>query len=116
MSTLTIFAKLEFPVLHWDNAKSEMSQCVKDIHAHLIIVDTWREPPKPWQNLAELCVVKYLKNQCQVLGNCKGANNNLWFLYQQYIADIHHACAHSLFNWQSPAWVSGGTHQTYCLC
>ena len=35
------------PVLHRDNAKSEMSQRVKDIHCRLIIADTWTEPHHP---------------------------------------------------------------------
>jgi hypothetical protein len=37
-----------------DNAKSEMSQRVKDIHRDLIIADQWTEPHSPWQNPAEL--------------------------------------------------------------
>jgi hypothetical protein len=39
-----------------------MSQCVKDIHRYLIIVDQWTEPHCPWQNSAELNGVKYLKS------------------------------------------------------
>ena len=31
-----------------DNAKSEMSQRVKQIHRDLIIVDQWTEPHSPW--------------------------------------------------------------------
>jgi hypothetical protein len=38
--------------LRRDNAKSEMSQRVKDIHRDLIIADQWTEPHSPWQNLA----------------------------------------------------------------
>jgi hypothetical protein len=34
-----------------DNAKSEMSQRVKDIHRDLIIADQWTEPHSPWQTL-----------------------------------------------------------------
>jgi hypothetical protein len=41
------------------NAKSEMSQRVKDIHRDLIIADQWTEPHSPWQNPAELNGVKY---------------------------------------------------------
>jgi hypothetical protein len=33
--------------LRRDNAKSEMSQCVKDIHRDLIIADQWTEPHSP---------------------------------------------------------------------
>jgi hypothetical protein len=45
--------------LRRDNAKSEMSQRVKDIHRELIIADQWTEPHSPWQNPAELNDVKY---------------------------------------------------------
>jgi hypothetical protein len=37
--------------LQKDNAKSEMSQSVKDIHRDLIIADQWTEPHSPWQTL-----------------------------------------------------------------
>jgi hypothetical protein len=47
--------------LRRDNAKSEMSQRVKDIHRGSIIADQWTEPHSPWQNPAELNSVKYLK-------------------------------------------------------
>jgi hypothetical protein len=46
--------------LQRDNAKSEMSQRVKDIHRDLIIADQWTEPHSPWQNPAELNGVKSL--------------------------------------------------------
>jgi hypothetical protein len=35
-----------------DNAKSEMSQCVQDIHRDIIISHQWTEPHSPWQNPA----------------------------------------------------------------
>jgi hypothetical protein len=37
--------------LRRDNAKSEMSQRVKDIHRDLIIADQWTEPHSPCQTL-----------------------------------------------------------------
>jgi hypothetical protein len=37
--------------LRRDNAKSEMSQRVQDIHRDLIIFDQWTEPRSPWQTL-----------------------------------------------------------------
>jgi hypothetical protein len=40
--------------LRRDNAKSEMSQRVKDIHKDLIIADQWTELHALWQNPAEL--------------------------------------------------------------
>jgi hypothetical protein len=59
-----------------DNAKSEMSQRVKDIHRDLIIVDQWIEPHSPWQNPAELNGIKYLKSHAQVLLDRTGATDN----------------------------------------
>jgi hypothetical protein len=53
--------------LRRDNAKSEMSQRVTDIHRDLIIVDQWTEPHSPWQNSSEINGVKYLKSHAQVL-------------------------------------------------
>jgi hypothetical protein len=47
--------------LQRDNAKSEVSQGVKDIHRDLIVADQWTEPHSPWQNAAELNGVKYFK-------------------------------------------------------
>jgi hypothetical protein len=40
--------------LRRDDAKSEMIQCVKDIHRDFIIADQWIELHSPWQNPAEL--------------------------------------------------------------
>jgi hypothetical protein len=54
-------------VLQGYDAKSEMSQRVKDIHRDLIIVHPWTEPHIPWQNPAELNGVKYLKSHAQIL-------------------------------------------------
>jgi hypothetical protein len=34
--------------LQRDNAKSDISQRVKDIHRDLIIADKWTEPHSPW--------------------------------------------------------------------
>jgi hypothetical protein len=66
--------------LRRDNAKSEMSQRVKDIHRDFIIADQWTEPHSPWQKPAELNGVKYLKSQAQVLLDRTGSPDNLWFL------------------------------------
>ena len=96
------------PVLHRDNAKAEMSEKVTEINRNLIIADTWTEPHSPWQNPAELNAVKFLKNQCQVLLDRTGAPEDLWFLAQQYIADVHYVSAHPLLNWLTPAHVVGG--------
>jgi hypothetical protein len=48
--------------LQRDNAKSEMSQRVRQIHRDLVIADKWKKPQSPWQNPAELNCVKYLKS------------------------------------------------------
>jgi hypothetical protein len=49
--------------LRRDNAKSEMSQRVRQIHRYLVIADQRTEPHSPWQNPAELNGVKYLKSR-----------------------------------------------------
>jgi hypothetical protein len=66
--------------LRRDNAKSEMSQRVRQIHRDLVIDDQWTEPYSPWQNPAELNGVKYLKPHAQVLLDRIGAPDTLWFL------------------------------------
>jgi hypothetical protein len=70
--------------LRRDNAKSEISQRVKDIHRDLIISDQWTEPHIPWQSPAELNDVKYLKSPAQVFLDRTGAPDNLSFLAQDY--------------------------------
>jgi hypothetical protein len=75
--------------LRRDNAKSEMSQRVKDIHRDLIIADQWTEPHSPWQNPAELNGIKYLKSHAQVLLDRTGAPDILWFLAQDYLSHVH---------------------------
>jgi hypothetical protein len=60
--------------LQRDNAKSEMSQRVEDIHRDLIIADQWTESHSPWQISAELNGAKYLKSHAQVLLGKKGAD------------------------------------------
>jgi hypothetical protein len=66
--------------LRRDNAKSEIIQCVKDIHRDLIIADQRTEPHIPWQKPAKLNGVKYLKSHAQVLLDRTGAPGHLWFL------------------------------------
>jgi hypothetical protein len=63
--------------LRRDNAKSEMSQCVEDIHRDLVIADQWTEPHSPWKNPAELNGFKYLKSHAKVLLDKTGAPDNL---------------------------------------
>jgi hypothetical protein len=99
--------------LQRDNAKSEMSQRVKDIHRDLIIADQWTEPHSPWQNPAELNGVKYLKSHAQVLLDRTGAPDNLCFLAQDYLSHVHNLSANRQLNWKIPEQVSRGGHQTY---
>jgi hypothetical protein len=68
--------------LRRDNAKSEMSHRVRQIHRDLVIADQWTEPHSPWQNPAELNGEKYLKSHAQVLLDRTGAPDTLWFLAQ----------------------------------
>jgi hypothetical protein len=84
--------------LRRDNAKSEMSQCVKQIHRDLVIADQWTEPHSPWQNPAELNGVKYLKSHAQVLLDRTGAPNSTWFLAQDYLAHVHNMSANHQLN------------------
>jgi hypothetical protein len=84
--------------LRRDNAKSEMSQRVKDIHRDLIIANQWTEPHIPWKNPAELNGVKYLKSNDQVLLDRTDAPDNLWFLAQDYLAHVHNLSANRQLN------------------
>jgi hypothetical protein len=84
--------------LRRDNAKSEMSQRVKNIHRDLIIAYQWKEPHSPWQNPAELNGVKYLKLHAQVLLDRTGAPDNLWFLAQDHLSHVHNLSANLQLN------------------
>jgi hypothetical protein len=99
--------------LRRDNAKSEMSQRVKDIHRDFIIADQYKEPHSPCQNSAELNIVKYLKSHAQVLLDRTGAPDNLWFLVQDYLAYVYNLSTNRQLNWKIPEQVSRGGHQTY---
>jgi hypothetical protein len=81
-----------------DNAKSELSQRVKDIHRDFIIADQWTEPHGIWQSPDELNGVKYLKSHAQVLLDRTGAPDNLWFLAQDYLVHVHNLSANRQLN------------------
>jgi hypothetical protein len=66
-----------------------MSQRVKDIHRDLIIADQWTEPHSPWQKPDELNGVTYLKSYAQVLLDRTDAPDNLCFLAQDYLKNVH---------------------------
>jgi hypothetical protein len=91
--------------LRRDNTKSEMSQCVKDIHRDIIIADQSIEPHSRWQNPAELNGAKYLKSHAQVLLDRTGAPDNLWFLAQDYSAHVYNLSANRQLNWKIPEQV-----------
>jgi hypothetical protein len=60
---IDLIRKYNIPsALRRDNAKSDMSHCIKDIHRDLITADQWKKLHIPWQNPAELNGVKYLKS------------------------------------------------------
>jgi hypothetical protein len=94
--------------LQRDNAKSEMSQCVKDIYRDLIIAYQSTEPHISWQNPAKLNGVKYLKSHAQVLLDRTGAPDNPWFLAQDYLTHVHNLSANRRLNWKIPEQVSRG--------
>jgi hypothetical protein len=84
---LDYIRKYDIPsALRSDNANSEMSQRVKDIHRHLIIADQWTELYSPWQNADELNGAKYFKSHTQAIFDRAGTLYNLWFLEQDYLA------------------------------
>jgi hypothetical protein len=100
--------------LRRDNAKSKMSQCVKDIHRDLIIADQWTEPHSPGQDPTELNGVKYLKSHAQVLLDRTGAPDNLWFLAQYCLSHVHNLSANRQLNWKISEPVSSGEgHETH---
>jgi len=47
------------------------------------------EPHHPQQNLAELCMAKWLKCNSQILRQRTGAPKNTWLYACQYMANIH---------------------------
>ena len=94
--------------LRRDNAKSEKSARVKEIHRELVIADEWTEPHSPWQNPAELRGVKSLKAQTQVLMDRTNTPDHLWFACQEYICEVHNHCADPNRQWNIPQQVSRG--------
>jgi hypothetical protein len=94
--------------LRRDNAKSEMSQRVKDIHRDLIIADQRTEPHSPWQNSVELNGLNYLKSHAQVLLDRSGTLDNLWFLAQYSLAHFHNLNSYCQLNCKIPEQVSRG--------
>jgi hypothetical protein len=79
--------------LQRDNAKSEMSQHVRQIHRHLVIAEQWTELRITWQNAAELNGAKYLKSHAQILLHRTVAPDSMWFLVQDYLEHVHNLSA-----------------------
>jgi hypothetical protein len=94
--------------LRRDNAKSEMSQRVRNIHSDLVIANQWTEPHSLWQNPAELNGVKYFKPHAQVLLDRTGAPDSMWFLAQDYLVHVHNLSANRQINWQITQQLSKG--------
>jgi hypothetical protein len=86
--------------LRRENAKTEMSHRVRQIHRDLVIADQWTEPHSPWQNPAELNGVKCLKSHAQALLDRTGAPDTLWFLAQDYLAHVHNLSTNRQIIWK----------------
>jgi hypothetical protein len=103
---LDFIRKYSIPsALRRENAKSEMSQRIKDIHRDLIIADQWTEPHSPLQNPAELNSVKYSMSHAQVLLDRTAAPDNLWLLAQDYLSHVRNLSANRQLNWKIPEQV-----------
>jgi len=93
--------------LRRDNAKSEASEEVQDIHREFVIADAYTEPHSPWQNPAEGGAVRFLKSHAEVLMNRTGSPDNLWFLCHEYVCHVHECTANEHLNWETPLQKSG---------
>ena len=76
-----------------DNAKSEDSEAVKELHREFIIKDQFSEPYHQQQNLVKGGAIKLLKSHAKVLMDQTNTPDNLWFLYYQHIVHVHNHCA-----------------------
>ena len=93
--------------LRRDNAKSEMSEKVLNLHRDFVIADEYTEPHSPWQNPAEGGGVRFLKAHAEVLMNRSGCPDYLWYLCHEYICAVHECCANEHLNWETPIQKSG---------
>ena len=91
-----------------DNAKSETSEKVQNLHRDLIIDDEFTEPHHPQQNPAEVGGVKYLKDHAEILMNRTNSPENTWFLCHQYLAKLHNMCANPSINYKIPHQMARG--------
>ena len=94
--------------LRRDNAQSENSNKIKEVHRDLIISDQFTEPYHPQQNPAEAGAVRFLKHNIEVLLNKTGSPDNLWFLCGKYLCDVYNVCANPNNDWKIPNQASGG--------
>ena len=99
--------------LRRDNARSEASHAIQEIHQDLLIKDEWTEPHHPHQNPVEGGAIKFLKSRSTVLMDRTNTPAPLWFLCHRYLADVHNVCANPSNNWKVPNQVSGGIHKTF---
>jgi hypothetical protein len=75
--------------LQHDDAKSEMSKRVRQIHRDLVIADRRTEPHSPWQNPVDLNDLKYLKPHAQVLLDRTNAPDSMQLLAKNYLSHVH---------------------------
>ena len=91
-----------------DNAKTQHSEKVRDIHLRYNIKDAFSEPMNQWQNLVESQAIKYLKQATRILLDRTGAPEYLWLLAMCYLAEIHNLCASESLGWKTPKTVRFG--------
>ena len=94
-------------ILRRDDAKSELSEAVKDTQRKYVIKDGWSEPECQWQNPVELNGVRYLKEHAEILMNRTGAPECMWLLAMQHICDVTNVMADPYNNWKIPNQIGG---------
>jgi hypothetical protein len=56
----------------------------------------------PWQSLAELNGAKYLRSHAQVLLDITSIQDSIWFLAQDYLAQVHNLSTNRQIDWKIP--------------
>ena len=104
--------------LRRDNAKTETSEKVLNLHRDFVVADEYTEPHSPWQNPAEGGGVRFLKSHAEVLMNRSGCPDYLWFACHEYICAVHECCANEHLNLGDiPYRNQGRAHQIFhMLC
>ena len=102
--------------LRRDNAKSENSEAVKQLHRELLIKDEFTEPYHPQQNPAEGGAVRCIKQHVEVLMNMTGSPEKLWALCAEYVCHVNNMCANPTNGWIVPNQASRGVPKTFHTC